>query len=233
MRGPTFAATLAAAFSLALAACSRGVYDTIGTVDTATLRFVNATDQSVDVVNHGITVAENSGVGFGQVSNCIAVKPGDLELVFVRSGVSTALGGTFAPSLEAGHDYTVVAYAGAGGAVQYAVLPSEFTPAAGQAGVQVVNAAAGSASQDVYVGPPGASLGTAAASGVAAGSASAFFGVPGGAQRVRFADAGSSTVGLDAGSPSFTAGSNYTLVYAAPAAGSTAARAFLVTNCAI
>jgi hypothetical protein len=64
------------------------------------------------------------------------------------------------------------------------------------------------------------------------GSATAFVSVPSGSQQIRLTSTGLLTpLLLDVGSQTFVAGTNYTLIIAPPASGSTTLRAFLVAGC--
>ena len=136
----------------------------------------------------------------------------------------------FSPVLQPGISYTLLAYPALTG-VQFATLANVFTPTAGQGGLRVFNATGGATGIDVYVTPTAAPLTTATVSNAVAGIASSFVNVPDGASQVRLTATGSTTVLLDAGSLTFTAGKNATLVIAPPAVGSTALRVFIVPAC--
>jgi hypothetical protein len=148
----------------------------------------------------------------------------------ITQGTSTTPLSGFAPTLTAGTSYTIVAYPGAS-STAFVTLNDTFTPTSGQAGLRVINATTSTTGFDVFVTPVGAVLGTATTANVAAGASSSFVSVPAGAQQIRITNTGSTSVLLDLGSQTLTAGKNATLVIAPPAAGSTTPRAFLVTGC--
>lgn len=218
------------ASSVTLAAC--GGDDVTGT-DSGTnvrVRFINATSTSLDVGQGGTVATGNGALAYGTFSNCMTVDPANPNVAVRQTGTSTALTG-FTPVFQAGGNYTVVVYPGAGGTMQFATVANAFTPAAGQGGLRVFNAAGASTNYDVYVGTPGAALGSPAANNIGYGVGSSYFNVgTSAAQQVRITNAGSQTVVLDVGNRSFAVGQNATLVIAPPATGSTP-RAFYVTGC--
>src|SRR5206468_11212009 len=103
-------------------------------------------------------------------------------------------------------------------------LSNTFTPTTGQGGLRVFNATTGTTGFDVFVTAAGAALGTATVANVLTGTSSAFVSVPAGSPQIRLASTGSTTVLLDLGAQTVTAGQNATLVIAPPATGSTAPR---------
>jgi len=124
----------------------------------------------------------------------------------------------------------VVAYPGTGGTTQFATLSNTYTPTSGNAGLRVFNAA-NAGSFDTYVTTPGGAMTTANATATAFGGNSAFFSVPASSQQVRFTNAGTQTVGLDAGNNTFVAGQNSTIVLAPAATGTTTLRSFYSGGC--
>lgn len=196
----------------------------------ANLALVNATDATLNLVQNGTVLANGSNLAFGGSSSCTSVPAASSGLSVTEGGSTTALAG-FAPTLTAGTSYTVVAYpAASGGGVQFATLSNTFTPPSGQTGLRVFNATSATTGFDVFVTPLDAVLGTATTTNVAAGTGSSFVAVPAGTSQIRLTNTGSTSVLLDLGSQTFTAGQNMTLVIA-PAAGSSSVRAFLVTGC--
>ena len=229
--------TLAAAAlvpMLALAACDdNGDLTGIGGGnDNATVRFINATNTTVDIATNGSVTTGNGALSYGTSSACIAADAASSGLTVRQTGTSTPLTG-FTPSFAAGGNYTVLAYPGTGGTTQFATVSNAFTPTTGQAGLRVFNAAGNGTNYDVYVTAPGAVLTTPNVNNVGFGSGSSYFNVSGTtAQQVRIMNAGSQTVLLDLGNQTFTTGTNATLVIAPPITGSTTPRAFLVQGCA-
>jgi hypothetical protein len=218
------------ASSVTVAAC--GSDNVTGTdANNATVQFINATSSSLDVAQGGTVATGNGALSYGTTSLCIATDASSSDLAVRLTGTSTPLAG-FTPAFQAGGNYSVIAYPGAPGVIQFATVSNAFTPSAGQGGLRVFNAAAAGASYDVYVSAPGAASATAAANNIGYGSGSSYFNVVAGtAQQVRITNAGSQTVVLDVGSRTFTTGQNVTLVIAPPLTGSPAPRAFYVNGC--
>jgi hypothetical protein len=218
------------ASSVTVAAC--GSDNVTGTdANNATVQFINATGSSLDVAQGGTVATGNGALSYGTTSLCIATDASSSNLAVRLTGTSTPLAG-FTPAFQAGGNYTVIAYPGAPGVIQFATVSNAFTPSAGQGGLRVFNAAVAGASYDVYVSAPGAASATAAANNIGYGSGSSDFNVVAGtAQQVRITNAGSQTVVLDVGSRTFTTGQNVTLVIAPPLTGSPAPRAFYVNGC--
>jgi hypothetical protein len=219
--------------ALALAACDSD--NSVGVIDTsnnATVQFINASNTSLDIATNG-TVAHGGGaLSYGIASNCMSVDATNSGLTVRATGTSTPLTG-FTPAFTAGGNYTVVAYPGAAGAGQFVTVSNAFTPAAGQAGLRVVNVGAVGSNYDVYVTAPGAPLGTSNANNIGVGTGSSYFNVSATSpQHIAVTNAGSQTVVLDFGnSNTFTAGKKSTLVITAPAPGSTSPRGFIIGGC--
>ena len=225
----TLALALAAA-SVTLIACDDRDDITGLSANNATVQFINATALSLDVAQNGTVATGDGALSYGTTSTCITTDASNSNLAVRQTGTSTALGG-FTASFLAGGKYSVIAYPGAGAATLFATVSNAFTPTAGQGGLRVFNAAGAGTSYDIYIGAAGSSATTLAANNVGYGSGSSYFNVAAGsAQQVRITNAGSQTVLLDAGSRTFTAGQNVTMVIAPPS-GSTAPRAFFVTGC--
>jgi len=196
----------------------------------ATIRLINATGGSLSLLQNGSALTGGSDIAFGASSACSSVNAATPGLTVLQAGSSTPLAG-FAPVLTAGHNFSIVAFPTSTGSVQFMTLPDAFTPASGQVGLRVFNATTGATGFDVFVTALGAVLGTPTVSNVMSGTASTFISVPAGASQIRLATTGGTTVVLDLGSQTLTAGQNMTLVIAPPAAGSTTPRAFLVSGC--
>lgn len=196
----------------------------------ATVRLINATAGSLTLLENGNALTGGSDLAFGASSACSSVNAATPGLTVLQAGSSTPLAG-FAPTLTAGNNFSIVAFPTSTGSVQFATLPDAFTPTAGDVGLRVFNATTNATGFDVFVTALGAMLGTPTLSNVLSGTSSAFVSVPAGASQIRLATAGGTTVLLDLGSQTLTAGQNLTLVIAPPAAGSTTPRAFLVAGC--
>jgi hypothetical protein len=196
----------------------------------ATIRLANATDVALDL-RQGTSVASGgSNLAFGGVSSCTSVTAASPGLAVALTGTTTNLAG-FAPTLVAGNSYTFVAF-GSGASTNFATLVNTFTPTSGQAGFRVFNATGGATAIDAFVTPLSAVLATPTVSGAVSGTATAFVSVPAGSQQIRLTSTGLLTpLLLDVGSQTFVAGTNYTLIIAPPASGSTTLRAFLVAGC--
>ncbi len=196
----------------------------------ATIRLANATDVALDL-RQGTSVASGgSNLAFGGVSSCTSVTAASPGLGVALTGTTTNLS-AFAPTLVAGNSYTFVAF-GSGASTNFATLVNTFTPTAGQAGFRVFNATGGATAIDAFVTPVAAVLATPTVSAAVSGTATAFVSVPTGSQQIRLTSTGLLTpLLLDLGAQTLTAGTNYTLVIAPPASGSTTLRAFLVPGC--
>jgi len=218
------------ASSVALAACEDDDPTGPGSSNNATVRFINATSTSLDIGQGGTVATGNGALAYGTFSNCLTVDATNANVAVRQTGTSTALTG-FTPAFQPGGNYTVIVYPGAGGTTQFTTVANAFTPAAGQGGLRVFNAAGTGTNYDIYVGAPGAALGSPAANNISYGSGSSYFNVAtNAAQQVRLTNAGSQTVVLDVGNRSFAAGQNATLVIAPPATGAVP-RAFYVNGC--
>jgi hypothetical protein len=212
---------------IALAACDDS---STGIGSRATVRFVNASNSSLDVATGNVVATGNGAIAFGGSSTCIATVALAPDLEIRQAGTTNVVAG-LSPTFAPGGTYTVVAYPGFGGATQFAIFSGTFTPATGQAGLRVIHAAPGAGAFDVYVTAPGAALGTATATNVAFGTATSFVSVPAGTELIRLTNAGTQTVAINTGNQTLTAGQSYILVIAPPAPGTTALRSFLVSSC--
>jgi hypothetical protein len=196
----------------------------------ATVRLVNATSGALNFLQNGASVAGGSNIAYGSSSSCVSVPVSSSGLTVTQAGSTTALAG-FTPTLTAGSSTSFIAYNNATAGVLFAALGNTYTPTPGQAGFRVFNATTATTGYDVFVTVLNAPLGTPTTTNVLAGTSSAFVSVPAGSQQVRIVTTGGLTIALDLGAQTLTAGQNYTLVIAPPAAGSTAVRAFLVAGC--
>lgn len=203
---------------------------TAASTATATVSIVNARDTSLTLLQGGTALAGSSNLAFGAQSACASVNAASSGLTVVQNGSTTPLAG-FAPALQAGTSYTLLAYSTATGSAQFATLANTYTPTAGQAGLRVFNATSATTAFDAFVTASGAALTTPTVTNVLAGSSSAFVSVPAGSSQLRVTTTGGTTTLLDLGSQTFTAGQNATLIIAPPAPGTTTLRGFLITGC--
>jgi hypothetical protein len=209
-----------------LAGCNDDDSTTGVNTSTATVRFINATNTTIDVSNAGTVATGNGNLAFGASSTCMKVNTTGTGLTFSQAGTTTPIPG-FTPSFNTNGNFTVVAIPTSTGTQFLTLDNSGFTATAGQAGLRVVNAASGTGSIVALGG--GTVLGTG--TGVPFGTGGSFISVAAGSQAITFnTGTGTATV-ANAGTLNLTAGQNYTLVVAPAAAGSTALRTFLVTGC--
>lgn len=219
--------SLVALASLAvLGACGDDVDNVTVPTNTATVRFINATNSTIAVANNGSTDALNSGLVFGNGSTCLTVNSATPTLGFTNTGTSTAISG-FTPSFATGGNYTVVAYTDANGNTQFTTLDNSFTPVSGQSGLRVFNAAPGSG--DVMLLSNGTSLNNGLSTSF--GNSSLFFSTPSGAQTFTFNTTADSTQMGSSGAVTLTPGQNSVVVLGPAASGSTTLRSFVATGC--
>ena len=212
----------------ALAACDD---DSTGTGGTATVRIANATSNPIDVASGTAIATGNANIGFGASSGCVTTNVFEPDVNVSPTGTTNTFA-SFTPNLRGGQTYVIVEYPSFAGAPEFAYITTATPPPTGQGGLRVFNAAAGSATYDVYVTAPGAALGTAAAFGIGFRTVSGLIPVtPGTPLLIRLTNTGTQTVAINAGNQTFTAGQNAVLVIAPPAAGSTVPRTFLVNAC--
>jgi hypothetical protein len=214
-----------------LAACG-GDDDSTGLGGDATVRFVNATNTSLDVATAGTVVTGNGNVAFGASSACTVLNSVQPNFEIRQAGTTNALSAaSYEPILTGGNNYLVIAYPGFSGSAQFATISTSVAPAAGQGGLRVVNLAAGTGAFDVFVSAPGAALGTSSATGIGFGTTSGLISVTPGSQLIRLTNTGTQTVAVNAGNQTFTAGQTGVLVIAPPATGTTALRSFFINGC--
>jgi hypothetical protein len=197
----------------------------------ATVRLVNASDSTLNLLRGAAVLTGSSNLAFGTSSACSSVDATTPALTVTTAASATPIVG-FAPVLTAGNSFSLVAYPLSAGGVQFATLPNAYVPTAGMTGLRVFNATGGTTGYDVYVTADGAPLGTATVANVAAGGiGSSFVSVAAGAREIRVTSAGGSAVLVDLASQTLVAGQNLTLIIAPPPTGSTALRAFLIPGC--
>ena len=188
----------------------------------ATVRFVNATDTPINITNAGVVA--DTDIVFGAQSACLNVAVASTGgLVFTNVNNGTTIG--FAPSFTVGGRFTVIAFTDASGAIRFATLNSEFTPTSGDAGLRMFDAVSAIPFATVLVN-------AVPIDGAAAfGTANQFSSIPGVAANIMFDNEDGTTLFLDDGAVTFTAGPSQTIVFGPPAPGATTFRAFLVNGC--
>ena len=124
-----------------LAACGdgSGILGSAGSTEAARVRFVNASASPLDLAVNGTVPATNANISPGSSVGCFAVPDPTVPGLSVRqSGSTTDLGG-FAPLFSSGGRYTVVAYPGPSGLIQFAGIPNASIPISGRSALRVFN----------------------------------------------------------------------------------------------
>jgi hypothetical protein len=212
---------------LSLAACGggSGLLGTAGDANSATARFVNASAATLDLATSGVVIPANAALAPGAGTGCFSVPDPIVPGLSVRqAGSTTDLSGFVTTFANGGH-YTLVAFPGASGTVQFISLPNTSLPATGRSELRVLNASSGLGMVDVHVTTVGATLGSPNVSGLAFGSATGTFDVAAGTMQIRLTGVGSTNVVFDAGSRVLEEGKSYTLIV------SSATAALLVADC--
>jgi hypothetical protein len=159
----------------------------------------------VDVLVDGQVVLSN--VGYPDDSSYLAVPAGARNLkVRVAGGPDVVIDAT--PTLEANHDYTVIA-SGFAASIQAWVLVDDNTPPmSGNTKVRLVHNAPSAGSVDIYVTAPGADLATATPvlTAVPFAAASPYLEVGAGTYQVRICPAATKIVAIDSGSLTLASG---------------------------
>ena len=210
-----------------LAGCGdgSGLLGVAGAGNAASVRFVNASATTLDLATGGNVAAGNANILPGSSVGCFAVADPTVPSLSVRqAGSLTDLAG-FTTSFASGGRYTLVAFPGPSGLVQFISVPTPFSPLAGRSALRVLNASAGLPLVDVYATAPGAPLVTPVATAVGFGSAPATFDVAAGSIQVRLTTAGTTTLVYDAGNQALLQGRSYTLIV------TSATAALLVEDC--
>jgi hypothetical protein len=194
----------------------------------ANVRLFNATGAPLNLLQNGTALTGGSNIAVNASSTCSSINAATPNLTITQGASTTPLSG-FAPSFTAGSSYTIVAYPGTGGAVQFMTLGNTYTPTTGQSGIRVFNATG--TAYDVFVTTAGATLTTPTISNTLAGASSSYVSIPAGSQIVTLTSVGGTTSVVALPATAFAAGQNTTLVVAPPAAGSTTPQLFLVPSC--
>jgi hypothetical protein len=212
-----------AVLSSVVLACDTHELIGVGGSSGTTVRVVNATPAALDVVAGGQLLPANTNLGYGARSTCLSVDPATPGMSIRPAGSSFGFAG-FSANFAAGQSYLVIAYPGAFGATAFATLAGTFSAPGGAAGLRVFDGVQSATNFDVYVTTPGAALLSPAATNLSYGFASGFFVTNAGANQVRFTNAGTTTVAIDAGTQTLAAGTSSTLVLGPGSA-------FLVPSC--
>jgi hypothetical protein len=204
------------------AACSDSDNDVVHTLDAVTVRLVNDTDTPLTIFTGNITGPANATLGFGDATGCMLINLSSVPALAVTNATT---GATlfFTPTLIAGTNVTVVAFADAAGTVQFAQLPNRFVPIANTAGLRFFHGAATTAPLDM------ARNGAALTPLIPFGAASGFVSVPTDTGSITFSN--ESSVVLDAGELAFPQGQNSTVVLGRPAPNTAPLRFFTVRGC--
>jgi hypothetical protein len=224
---PRLFRTSALICSLGVAACGdgSGILGVSGSADAATVRFVNATASALDLAVGGSVSTANANITPGGGVACFTIDDPSVPGLSVRQAGSTTDLGGFTPFFSSGGRYTIVAFPGAAGTVQFINVPNAAAIVSGRSALRVLNASSGLGTVDVHATAVGATLGTPNVTGVGFGNASGTFDVPAGAVQVRLTSSGTTNVVFDAGTQTFEAEKSYTLVV------SSATAAVLVPDC--
>ena len=210
-----------------LAACDDDDDDITGVQNTATVRFINATNNAIDARLGGTVGTGNGNLAFGTSSSCMTVNTtGTNGLSFTQGGTTTAIPG-FTQNFTNGGNYTVIAYPSSTGTQFITVNNAGFTPNAGQAGLRIFNAA--STAGNLVVQANGTAVSGATA--VSYGNAGSFLNIPAGSQSITFNTGTGTTTVANAGNVSFTAGQTYTMVVAPAAPNANTLRTFVTQGC--
>ena len=210
------------ALALMAAACSDSDNDVVHTLNALTVRFVNDTDTPLAIFTGNITGRANATLGFGDATGCMLI---DLSSVPALAVTNATTGATllFTPTLLAGTNVTIVAFADAAGTVQFAQLPNRFVPIANTAGLRFFHGAATTGPLDM------ARNGAALTPLIQFGAASGFVSVPPDTGRITFSN--QSSVVLDAGELAFPQSENSTVVLGRAAPNTVPLRFFTVRGC--
>ena len=210
-----------------LAACDNNDFNNLIIANgTALVRFVNATNTTISLSNAGVVGAGNAALAFGQSSACITVNTANPALIFTNSGNGVAIAG-FNPAFASNGSFTIVAFTDANGNTQFATLNNAFTPATGQAGLRVFNAASGSG--NVVLNSGGSALNGGEAT--AFGNSGTFFGVPTGSSTFTFNTGNGTPILASTGAVTLNVGPNSTAILGPAASGTAPLRAFVSTGC--
>jgi hypothetical protein len=207
-----------------LAACESHNTVAVGGSNGATVRLVNATGSSLDLVVNGVAATGNRALAFGVSSACTTVDVTSGSIAVRVTDSTTNL--PFTPILAVGGTYLVLAYPNAAGAIQLSTVTQNFTPISVRSALAVFEGVPSTVTgnYDVYVTTPAAALTTPDFRNLTFGFGTPFFDRLPGATQVRLTDAGTQNVVIDAGSFTLAANKTYLLAIVLPTP-------FLATGC--
>ncbi len=210
------------ALALMVAACSDDDNNVVHTLEVVTVRFVNDQDTPLTILTGNIVGPVNATLAFGDQTGCMLI---DLTNVPALAVTNATTGATllFSPTLVAGTNVTVVAFADAVGNVQFAQLPNAFVPISNEAGLRFFQGAATTGPLEM------ARKGVAITPFIPFGSASRFVSVPSDSGSITFSN--ETSVVFDAGAPAFPQGQNSTVILGGPALNTVSLRSFTVRGC--
>ena len=227
---------LLAMSALTTTACDDDDEDDItGTGNTATVRFVNATGQSIDVGTGGTFASGNSNLAFGGGSQCLNVNPSSAGLTFRQNGQTSTFTptGFNASNLQAGRTYTVVVSGTTGNYTSRTYEDTYAGATATQGGVRVISNLTSNTNYQLFVGPASTMPSAATNATFASGQSYGFFPVSAGDSRVWLTTGSGNNMTTAFTSPTFAvSGNNYTtMVVTDPATTGGAPRSFTVNAC--
>jgi len=153
----------------------------IGTSNRATVRFANAATGGTGSL--GLSVdggAQGSAVAYQNSGSCLHITPGSTDFSVAAAGSSTAVAQLSSQNLTAGTHYTLVASGSATSPTLTLLTNTYTTPASGRARLRLFNAVGLANVFDVYVGAPGAALGTANQTNVGYQTSQSYLDIPAG-----------------------------------------------------
>jgi hypothetical protein len=167
---------------------------------------------SVDVLVDGQVVLTN--VPFKAASSYLTVPAGARNLRVRATANPSLVVIDVTPTLAASTDYTVIARNLVASIEPWLLTDDNATPANGQIKLRLVHSAPGAPAVDIYVTAPGAdlSVSTPILTDVPYAAASNYLAVPAGTYQVRICPANTTTVAIDSGALTFTAGQIRTAV---------------------
>lgn len=202
---------------------------------------VNAILESVPFgVNLGYTATTPASLPAPSTALYSAVLAGPRTLVLQQTANTTVTVATISFTVAASTDYTIYATGGTGGAAVTNFITTDVNPAAAATVVRfrVTNASSTTGAVDVFLTAAGADLSTATpdAANVAVNGSSAYFTKAPGTYQVRFVPAGTApaarngAVAITIAAAAYAGGTSRTIVAANNAAGSGAARGFILND---
>ena len=200
-------------------------------IANARVRVLHASPDApaVDVLVDGEVALSN--VTFTQASGYLDVPAGARNFKVRASGTTTVVIDV-TPTLAADTDYTVIASGLLASLQPWLLTDDNAAPAAGNVKVRLAHGAPSAPLVDIFVTAPGASLAGATPNltDVPFGVASGYLEVPAGSYQVRICPANTTTVAIDSGALTLTAGQVRTAVAVDDAGGGAPFGAVLLTD---